>query len=300
MNPFARALLKTRQTVAGIIDVLGGADRLTFEDLEELLIATGFPPDLAASLVAAERERHVRGEDALATLEKELVERLEALGTVSVEPDGVTAILLVGVNGSGKTTSCARLANYLSTKGHRVLLCAADTFRAAGSEQLEVWADRLGLPVVSQERGAHPGAIIFDAVSKAISEGIPFVIADTAGRLHSKAPLMEELKKAVRSAEKAGATRIVSLLVVDAFVGINVVRQVEEFHAAVSLDGLIVTKIDGSSKAGAVLAASLEHGVPIAFVGTGEGADDFEPFDARAFVSALFEAGRNDIGDDSA
>lgn len=292
---FRRALAGTRQKVAEVIDAIGGVESLAFEDVEDLLVAAGFPVEDAERLVAEERDRVVRGREALDHVREKLVSELGALGAApSFARGSVTAMLIVGVNGAGKTTSCAKLARRLRNEGYGVLLCAADTFRAAGSEQLELWAERLSLPVVAQQRGAHPGAVVFDAVARARAAGFDVVVADTAGRLHSKEPLMEELRKVRRSAEKAGADRVVVALVVDAYLGLNTLRQVEEFRKAADVDGLIVTKLDGSPKAGAAAAAALAHRLPIWFVGVGEGVDDLEPFDARAFVDGLLAVDGHD------
>jgi fused signal recognition particle receptor len=195
--------------------------------------------------------------------------------------------MVVGVNGSGKTTTIGKLARRLSDEGQSVSLAGADTFRAAAGEQLTVWADRAGAHLVSQDRGADPGAVAFDAVRSATARGSNVLIVDTAGRLHTKTPLMDELAKVKRVIEKAGATVDETLLVLDATTGQNGIAQARAFTDAVEVTGVALTKMDGSAKGGIVLAVREELGVPVRFVGTGETAGDLEPFEARAFADRL-------------
>ena len=197
-------------------------------------------------------------------------------------------VLIVGVNGTGKTTSTAKLAHYLREQGHTVLLAAADTFRAAAIEQLGIWAERLGIEIIRGQYNADPAALCYEAYQTALRRKSQFLICDTAGRLHTKINLMAELQKVKRSLAKhdpAAPQEI--LLVVDATTGGNAVAQAREFHQALGLTGLIVTKLDGSGKGGIVVAIQDQLGVPTRFVGTGEQVDDFAPFDAREFVSNM-------------
>ena len=197
-------------------------------------------------------------------------------------------VLVVGVNGSGKTTTIGKLAARLAGQGKRVSIANSDTFRAAASEQLEVWAERAGAHLVRQARGADPGAVAFDAVQAAQARGSDVLIVDTAGRLHTKQPLMEELKKVRRVIEKAvGRPPDETLLVLDATTGQNGIAQARAFTEAVEVTGVALTKLDGTAKGGVVLAVRDQLGVPVKVVGTGEGVGDLEPFDSEAFAARL-------------
>jgi fused signal recognition particle receptor len=195
--------------------------------------------------------------------------------------------LVVGVNGSGKTTTIGKLAARLAAEGRSVSLAASDTFRAAAGEQLDTWAERAGAHIVAQERGADPGAVAFDAVTSATARGSDVLLVDTAGRLHTKTPLMEELKKLRRVIDKAGGTVDQTLLVIDAQTGQNGVAQARAFTEAVDVTGIALTKTDGTAKGGIVIAITRELGVPVRFVGTGEQADDLATFEVGPFVDAL-------------
>jgi fused signal recognition particle receptor len=204
-------------------------------------------------------------------------------------PSGTT-VLIVGVNGSGKTTSIAKLTRYLEDAGRSVLLAAGDTFRAAAIDQLRLWGERVGASVIAHQPDADPGAVVFDAVQAARSRGLDFVLVDTAGRLHTKFNLMEELRKVKRVALKANPeSQIVSLLVLDATTGQNAILQAKSFLETVEVDGIILAKLDGTAKGGVAFSVYNELKVPIWFIGTGEKAQDFAPFDHLAFVNALFE-----------
>jgi fused signal recognition particle receptor len=198
--------------------------------------------------------------------------------------------MVVGVNGVGKTTTIGKLAHNFRSAGFRVVVGAADTFRAAANEQLEIWAQRAGVEIIQQSRGADPAAVAFDSLSSAIAKQTDVVIIDTAGRLHTKVNLMEELKKIKRVLDKrmSGAPHEV-LLVLDATTGQNALQQVKQFTNAVEVTGLVLTKLDGTAKGGIVLAISNELNIPVKFIGVGEKIDDLQPFDRRAFVNALFE-----------
>jgi len=210
-------------------------------------------------------------------------------------------MLVVGVNGSGKTTTIGKLARRCAAEGLSVLLAAGDTFRAAAIEQLKVWAERAGAEFVAQLPGADPGAVVFDALQAARARGCDVVLADTAGRLHSQSHLMEELKKVRRVIQKSDPSAPHEvLLVLDANQGQNALSQAREFHAAVAVTGLVLTKLDGTAKGGIVIAIALELGIPIRFLGVGESAEDFGEFDAAAFAAALVEGpGPGDAADEA-
>jgi fused signal recognition particle receptor len=222
-------------------------------------------------------------------LTAEVVDVLAGDDTVLHLPTGrLGIVMVVGVNGSGKTTTIGKLAARLGRDGKRVSLAGSDTFRAAASEQLDVWARRAGAQLVSQDRGADPGAVAFDAVRSAQAKGMDVLIVDTAGRLHTKTPLMEELRKVRRVIEKAaGRGPDETLLVLDATTGQNGIAQARAFTEAVDVSGVALTKLDGTAKGGVVLAVREELGVPVKLIGVGEGVDDLEPFDARAFAERL-------------
>jgi fused signal recognition particle receptor len=202
--------------------------------------------------------------------------------------DRLAVVMVVGVNGSGKTTTIGKLAARLAAEGKRVSLAGSDTFRAAASEQLDIWAQRSGAHLVSQERGADPGAVAFDAVRSAEAKGMDVLIVDTAGRLHTKTPLMDELAKVRRVIEKAsGRPPDETLLVLDATTGQNGIAQARAFTEAVEVSGVALTKLDGTAKGGVVLAVREQLGVPVKLIGVGEGVGDLEPFDASRFAERL-------------
>ncbi|MGH9675983.1 MAG: signal recognition particle-docking protein FtsY, partial [Candidatus Acidiferrum sp.] len=215
-----------------------------------------------------------------------------AVGSISTPTNGsgTRVIFIVGVNGAGKTTSIGKLANRLRQEGRSVVLCAADTFRAAAIEQLEIWAQRNGIEVIKQKSGSDPAAVVYDAVAAAKARAADVVIVDTAGRLHTKSNLMAELEKMKRTAAKVipGAPNDV-LLVLDATTGQNGLNQAREFTGAIGVTGIILTKLDGTAKGGIVVAIARELGLPIRFVGTGEQINDMVPFDAEAYANSLFD-----------
>lgn len=262
----------------------------TWSELEDMLIRADVGPRGAADLVARVRERFDPGGDPVALLRGEVIAILGADGEMNLARDKLAVILVVGVNGSGKTTTIGKLASRLAAEGHVVSLAASDTFRAAAGEQLDVWARRAGAHVVSQQRGADPGAVAFDAVKSATARGSDVLIVDTAGRLHTKTPLMEELAKVKRVIQKAGAEVDDTLLVLDATTGQNGIAQARAFTEAVDVTGVVLTKMDGSARGGVVLAVREELGVPVRFVGVGEGTDDLRPFRADAFADGLLRS----------
>ena len=211
-------------------------------------------------------------------------------GTIDLEKTP-TVILVIGVNGVGKTTSIGKIATLLKSKGKKVVLAAADTFRAAAIEQLGVWADRAGVPMVKQGEGADPAAVVFDAIASFRKQNADFLIVDTAGRLHNKKNLLDELAKINRviDRELPGANRE-TLLVLDAVTGQNGLSQAKEFASAANITGIVLTKLDGTAKGGIVLAIKEELGIPVKLIGVGEGADDLQPFNGNEFAKAMFES----------
>ena len=291
-----RGLAKTRDAIFGSIGELENADRIdedTYEELLEQLILADTGAEVAEGLVEqlrarVKRDRLKTGAEALTALKELLAEMLTA--ERPFEPQGKPAVILViGVNGVGKTTSIGKLAQLYAGQGKKVLLAAGDTFRAAAAEQLGVWAERAGVPLVRHEEGSDPASVIYDAVSSAIARGCDLVICDTAGRLHNKKSLMDELSKISRVAAKAGAQGDVeTLLVLDAVTGQNAIQQAAQFIDAASATGIILTKLDGTAKGGSVISIKAKLGLPVRFVGVGEGIDDLMPFDPQGFVDALF------------
>ena len=264
-----------------------------YDDLEEQLILADTGADTAIKLVDQLREevrsRHLKnGTQAMQAL-KDLI-RDELTADREMDLSGHPAVILViGVNGVGKTTSIAKLAHLYKEQGKRVLLAAGDTFRAAATEQLCVWADRAGVPVVKAGEGADPAAVIFDAVQSAAAHHMDLVICDTAGRLHNKKNLMDELGKISRSVHKACAEASVeTLLVLDAITGQNAISQASQFVEAADASGIILTKLDGTAKGGCVISVRQKLGLPVRFVGVGEGMDDLLVFDAADFADGLF------------
>lgn len=262
--------------------------------LEEVLLAADVGVDAAHDLARRFDEARRRGTVApggeMAWLRAE-VEALLTVGAVTVRRGAPHVMLVVGVNGSGKTTTAAKLAGRAQAEGRSAMLVAADTFRAAAIEQLQAWGERLGVPVVAQRPGADPGAVVFDALRAALARATDDVIVDTAGRLHTKHDLMAELEKVHKVCARAlpGAPHEV-LLVLDATTGTNGVVQAREFQASAGVTGVALTKLDGTAKGGVVLAVARELAVPVRWVGVGEGLDDLLPFSPAVFAAALLEA----------
>ena len=263
-----------------------------YNDLEEQLILADVGPSCAVRLVDELRDEveinglHT-GQEALDAL-RDIIRR-EVSPKTDLDLSGKPAVILVvGVNGVGKTTTIAKLAYLYKDLGKRVMLAAGDTFRAAASEQLETWADRAGVPLVKAGEGADPAAVIFDAVKSATARGYDMVIADTAGRLHNKKGLMDELAKISRSVKKASPEASLEvLLVLDAITGQNAISQAKEFCKAADATGIILTKLDGTAKGGCVVAVKQRLGLPVRFIGVGEGIDDLLPFTPEGFVEEL-------------
>jgi fused signal recognition particle receptor len=264
-----------------------GVTDQTWRELEDVLVRADVGPKAAADLVERVRADYRQGADPGALLREEVEAVLGPDRPLALTTERLAVILVVGVNGSGKTTTIGKLASRLAGEGKTVSLAASDTFRAAAGEQLEVWAGRSGAHLVAQGRGADPGAVAFDAVTSAVARGSDVLIIDTAGRLHTKTPLMEELKKVRRVVEKAGGEVDETLLVLDATTGQNGIAQARAFTEAVDVTGVVLSKTDGTAKGGIVLAVREELDVPIRFVGTGEGSADLLPFDAVSFADRL-------------
>lgn len=270
-------------------------DDAVWEELEEALILADVGADLSLHLVDSARKRaaEAKVEDAdgvLDALKSEMVDALVSHGDRHLRrsSDGPTVWLVVGVNGTGKTTTIGKLASSQTEAGDSVVLAAADTFRAAAADQLAVWAERAGAELVKGHEGSDPGAVVFDAVSFTRARDLDLLLVDTAGRLHTKVNLMEELKKIRRVAESAGGTPQEVLLVLDATTGQNGLSQASQFAEAAGVTGVVLTKLDGTAKGGIAFAIEQEFDLPIKLVGLGEGASDLVPFDAGEFVDALF------------
>ena len=278
-------------------DVFGSAiseaDEAFFDDLEEMLILADVGLETATEVVKELRQRMIEDkisgqEPVKACLREILAEKLQvgdgALN-ISTRP---SVVLVVGVNGVGKTTSIGKLANSLRLEGKRVLLCAGDTFRAAAADQLEIWANRARCEIVRQKEGADPGAVLFDALQAARARGVDVVICDTAGRLHNKANLMAELAKLRKIIDRElPEAALEILLVLDATTGQNGLIQAKQFKEISGCTGIVLTKLDGTAKGGIVIAIAQELQVPVKFVGLGEGINDMQSFDAKEYVEAL-------------
>lgn len=301
LGRIAEGLNKTRHNILSRMEGLltrKQFDNTFFEELEEVLLAADVGVQATQELVAKLRDeiaaKRVQETGQVIALLKELILEILEQGRPSISLSGKPAVILVlGVNGAGKTTTIGKLASSFCQKGEKVILAAGDTFRAAAGEQLEIWAGRAGADIIRHQHGADPAAVIFDAINAAKARGADVVLCDTAGRLHNKTNLMEELKKIYRVAEKAhpGAPQEV-LLVLDATTGQNAVSQARVFHSSAPLTGIILTKLDGTAKGGIIIAVTRELGIPVKYVGIGEGLDDLQPFDAKEYTAALFSGPR--------
>ena len=291
------ALSRTRRTIAGALSRFTRPEQrrneATLEELEETLLLADVPAQLVSKLIQ-ELDKSYGGlrVSKRDMLHKVLVESLRAPNAFSWPSDKKPfSVLVVGVNGSGKTTTCAKLAHTAIQQGRQPLLAATDTFRAAGAEQLKLWARDVGCDVVAGAPGADAAAVAYDALDAAVARGRDLVIVDTAGRMHTKEPLMKELQK-VRGAmaKRINEAPHEAWIVLDATLGQNAVMQAKVFHEAVPLTGVIISKLDGSSKAGFVFSINRELGIPIRFVGLGEKMDDLVPFEPEKFVGALMNS----------
>ena len=298
-NPFKFSLGRTRQLFGQMNAAFDEADDITedlWDELEETLISSDVGVKTTEQLMSTLRER-VRAEGLTrgSELRDALKEELELLlgdpePLVFSDTSPISVFLVVGVNGVGKTTSIAKLANQLKRQKHRVLMAAGDTFRAAATEQIKTWGERIGVQVVAHQHGADPAAVVFDAMQAAQARGADVLIVDTAGRLHTKYNLMEELKKIVRVLQKYDPESPHEvLLVIDATTGQNGFLQAKQFVQDAGVSGVILTKLDGTARGGIAFAIAAELGLPIKYVGTGERLNDIAPFDAQEFVDALFD-----------
>ncbi len=293
------SLTKTRRSFFGQISGLlagGEITEQTWEDLEALLVQADVGVTTTMALVDRLREQVARGKARNAQALEDLIkaELLTLLGNPAPmtlgDPRLLTVVLVVGVNGSGKTTTIAKLAKYYQDRDRKVMLAAADTFRAAAIDQLKIWGERVDVPVIAHQPGADPGAVVYDAIRASQSRKADLLIVDTAGRLHTKYNLMEELRKVRGVANKrVHQAPHETLLVLDATTGQNALSQARHFKEAVEVTGVVVAKLDGTAKGGVVFAIAQELALPVRFIGTGETADDLAEFDAEAFVEGLFE-----------
>jgi fused signal recognition particle receptor len=288
---FDLGLARTRGALVGRLRGVFRGDQTDWAEVEETLIAADVGATLAMQVV--ENARRGRDEDPEAAVRRELqsllVEREPGWSPHRSPSGGPAIVLVVGVNGTGKTTTIGKLAARYKSEGHRVLLAAADTFRAAAIDQLRVWADRADVEIVAHKPDADPGAVVYDALDAAIARGADLVIADTAGRLHTKTNLMEELSKIRRIVDKrVPGAEPETLFVIDATTGQNGLAQAKAFNDAVGLTGIVLTKLDSTAKGGIVFAIEHDLQVPVRFVGVGEKIDDLLPFDPETFVNTLF------------
>ncbi len=296
-NKIGEGLRKTRESLMGTVNSMLHAftriDEELFEELEEILIAGDVGVATAGAMCERLRERvkeqGVTDPALIRDLLKEIVQEMlagESDLTLETKP---SVLLVIGVNGVGKTTSIGKLAAQFKAQGKQVILGAADTFRAAAIEQLEIWAERAGVAIVKHAQNADPAAVVFDTVSAAKARGADVVICDTAGRLHNKKHLMDELGKIRRVIDRElPQASCEVLLVLDATTGQNAVNQAREFREAAGITGIVLTKLDGTARGGVVLTIREELGIPVKFIGVGEGIDDLQPFDAKAFTDGLF------------
>lgn len=292
-------LKKTKDALLKPVDLLfSSGDKVDddfFEELTDLLIMADVGVEtseyIANTLRDRLKEKKIKETEPAREEFRAILRELVGEGApLTLGESGVSVILVIGVNGVGKTTSIGKIANCLKQQGKKVMLCAADTFRAAAIEQLEVWANRSGVPLIKQKEGADPAAVVFDAAGAARKQGVDVLIVDTAGRLHNKKNLIDELAKINRviSRELPEATRD-TLLVLDASTGQNALVQAKEFRKAAEISGLVLTKLDGTAKGGIVLAIKRELGIPVKFIGVGEGIDDLQTFNGNEFIEAFFE-----------
>ncbi len=296
-SKFKQGLSRTRNVFSGIVDLFTGnrrVDQAFLLQLEEQLLLADVGVQATGQIVERVRQAYLDrevGEDVKLFVRQQLRDMLtDPEGGIRFVANGPTVVMIAGVNGSGKTTSIAKLANRLKLDGKKVLVAACDTFRAAAVEQLTVWCERIGCDIVKQQQGSDPAAVAHDACERAKARGYDVLIVDTAGRLHTQTHLMRELEKIHRIVAKQidGAPHEV-FLVLDGTNGQNAIVQAEQFTKSVKCTGIIMTKLDGTAKGGAVFAIKNKVGLPVKYIGVGEGIDDLEVFDPDSFVAALFE-----------
>ena len=288
-------LQKTRAVFSGRMDELvenyQKLDDEFFEDLSDVLIMADVGMKTTELAVSRLREKCKAEKIGSAEQAREALKEILAdmMRTEPMRLESPMVLLVIGVNGVGKTTTIGKLATRFKTVGRRVIICAADTFRAAAAEQLTVWAERADVPIIKQKEGADPAAVVFDGIQAARGRHADILIVDTAGRLHNKAHLMEELKKISRVAEREyPEAKIKALLVIDATTGQNGLQQAMLFKEVANIEGIVLTKLDGTAKGGIAIAIRNELGLPVYYIGFGEQIDDLQPFDAKQFVDAIF------------
>ena len=293
-NKIFSALKKTKDGLADKLRVLFARDKIGedfYEDLEDILISSDISVSTADEIVENLRDRMIEEkvvdkDYVVSELKEELMACLDMADDFVLETPAV--IMVIGVNGVGKTTSIGKLARYFTDNKKTVTIAAADTFRAAAADQLEVWAERAKVRIVKSSEGSDPSAVVYDAISSVKAKGTDILIVDTAGRLHTKSNLMEELKKMSRVVEREHPNaNFYKFIALDATTGQNALSQVEVFNEAVGIDGIILTKLDGTAKGGFVISLCNELQVPVAFVGTGEKLDDIEMFDKESFIEGI-------------
>ena len=285
---------KLKKITSNLFSGFTEADEAFFEELEETLIMADLGVDAATDAVeklrTKVRKEHLQGQEEVREALREILMAEMEVGDTSLKLDTKPSVcIFIGVNGVGKTTSIGKVAASLRKQGKRVLLCAADTFRAAAADQLQIWAERANCELVRQHEGADPGAVLFDALQAAKARGTDVVLCDTAGRLHNKQNLMNELGKLSRIIDREcpGAARE-TLLVLDATTGQNGLIQAKQFRETAGLTGIVLTKLDGTAKGGIAIAIREELGLPVRYIGVGEQLDDMQPFDAKEFIDAIF------------
>lgn len=282
------------EKVDGVFKAFKKVDDELFDELEEALIEADVGVQTSVDIIdrlreAAKKEKILESEELSLKLREIIAELMNENAHTEQETSGLKVILVIGVNGVGKTTSIGKLANKFKSEGKKVMLAAADTFRAAAIDQLMVWAERCGVDIIKHDEGSDPGSVVFDAVSAAKARNADVLIVDTAGRLHNKKNLMEELKKILKIVDREAPNAFKqTLLVLDATTGQNALSQAKLFGEIAEIDGIILTKLDGTAKGGVVIAICNEQRLPVKYIGVGEGIDDMQDFNADDFVKALF------------
>ncbi|MCX7739088.1 MAG: signal recognition particle-docking protein FtsY [Hydrogenothermaceae bacterium] len=287
-----------RQLIEGFSSISFGrkVDESLFEDIEAVLLKADVGVKSTKEIVSflrqeSKRRKITEGQELKELLKEKLYDILkDCKGDIRFTGEKPDVILFLGINGSGKTTSAGKLAYLLKKDGYSVVFAAADTFRAAAIDQLEVWSERVGVRMIKHQSGADPSAVMFDAINSAKSRGEDIVIVDTAGRLHTKEHLMKELQKIKRTIQKFSPNQpIETLLVLDGTIGQNSINQAKTFREAADVSGIVITKLDGTTKGGAIIPICKELGIPVKFIGVGENLDDLQPFNPKEFVDALFD-----------
>lgn len=289
------ALKKTKDSLSAKLSALFKSGKIGdefYEELEEILISADISLNTVEAIVSdlkdEVKEKKIKDKDQVTAILKELIEGIFDQ-TVAEEVETPAVIMMIGVNGVGKTTTVGKLAKYFSKQGKSVTLAVADTFRAAASDQLTVWAERAKVKIIKQAEGCDPSSVVYDAIDSAKAKKTDVLIIDTAGRLHVKTNLMEELKKMARTVERIyPEANFYKFIVLDATTGQNAVSQVKVFDEAVGIDSVVLTKLDGTAKGGFVVSLSFDEDIPVSFVGTGETIDDLEKFDGHDFTEGLF------------